>query len=314
MKESMSLSQFKKNNVLLGLYVDDSFLERQLGNIAYTIAEQTRPVDLVVVVNSLSEDKTALINDILSKPYATVRASNEAGEIVETKVESTHAINFTVIQAEVANLPVFYNTVFNLANDNGYEFMSICESEDSFAKNWFSVAEKYSLENPGIDIFLPVVRNTLNGVFTGFLNEAVWVEGMSEEAGKADITLLTRFNCINALGALYKVASIAQYSESIDGQLKPMKESIKISHYYEFFLRMIYNDLKVLTIPRVGYEAQVIRKEYYSDVTCKLPQNITELPVSQGGITPQEGSFWMELAKKEYFFDEDRNKQYQPQS
>lgn len=307
----MSLELSKQSNVLLGLYVDEHFIDRQLANIAYTIATQTKSVDLVVVCNGLTSDKLSLVKSLLDNPYLTVRKSNESGEIVETQIEAEKSLNYAILPAEVKNLSVFFNTVFNLANDNGYEFMSICESEDSFAKNWFSLAEKYSSENSNIDIFLPVIRNTLNGTFTGFLNEAVWVEGMSEEAGKADITLLTRFNCVNALGALYKVSSVAQYAEDVDGKLRPMKESMKISHYYEFFLRMIYNDLKVFTIPRIGYEAQVIRKEYYSDATCKLPQNITELPASQGGITPQEGSFWMELAKKEYFFDEDRSKQYQ---
>ena len=51
-------------------------------------------------------------------------------------------------------------------------------------------------------------------------------------------------------------------------------------------------------------------KNNFNPTSSKIPQNITQLAPEQGGITPEEGSFWMELAKKEYFFEEDRNKQY----
>ena len=135
---------------------------------------------------------------------------------------------------------------------------------------------------------------------------------MSEEAGKIDINLLSRYNCINPLGAVYKISSIKEYSEVSDDTYYPMKESIKLSHYYEFFLRMIYNDLKVMTVPRLGYELRIVRKEIYTDSTCKLPQDITMYPADRGGITTEEGRFWFELAKKEYFFDEDRKRAYEP--
>ena len=163
------------------------------------------------------------------------------------------------------------------------------------------------------------MRNSINGTFTGLLNEAAWAEGMAEEAGKVDVNLLMRYNCVNPLGAVYKVSAIEEYSECerddkqapIPGTLRPMKESMKLTHYYEFFLRMIYNDLKVMTIPRLCYELKIVRKEVFTDSTCKLPQDITAYPKERGGISNEEGRFWFELAKKEYFFDEDRKKTYE---
>jgi hypothetical protein len=39
------------------------------------------------------------------------------------------------------------------------------------------------------------------------------------------------------------------------------------------------------------------------DLVNKSPEN--------GGIQPEEFKYWTDLAKKEYFFDNDRNKIYQ---
>jgi len=42
-----------------------------------------------------------------------------------------------------------------------------------------------------------------------------------------------------------------------------------------------------------------------------MPSNFGQIPVEKGGITQEEYKFWMELSKKEYFFDNDRSKIYQ---
>jgi hypothetical protein len=134
---------------------------------------------------------------------------------------------------------------------------------------------------------------------------------MSEEAGKFDLNLLQRFNCANPLGAVYRVESINEYAEKKDSTSKPMKESMKLSHYYEFFLRMIYDDVKIMTIPRMGYEIKTVNKDYFTDSSCKIPQNLAVIPEGKGGMSPDEARFWFELAKKEFFYDEDRSKVYE---
>jgi hypothetical protein len=240
----------------------------------------------------------------------------ENGETIVETVESTKALNFSIVNCDSPlNFSKIFNNTFNLAIENGYEMISIVEAEDSYSLKWFELSERYSVENPEVAVLLPLMRNSINGTFSGLLNEAAWAEGMAEEAGKVDINLLMRFNCINPLGAIYKIAPIKEYSEldKEDGKtFHPMKESMKLSHYYEFFLRMIYNDLKVMTVPRLGYELRIVRKEVYTDSTCKLPQDITMYPADRGGVTQEEGRYWFELAKKEYFFDEDRKKAYEP--
>ena len=76
-------------------------------------------------------------------------------------------------------------------------------------------------------------------------------------------------------------------------------------------MRMIYNDVKAMCIPRIGYEFKSNGGDVFKHSYCRIPANITQIPAEKGGVTPVEGKFWMELAKKEYFFDEDRNKIYE---
>jgi len=309
----MNLQESKQSNCLVAMYLYEMPTDSSVAECFYSIAEQTKSVDVVIFTNGLTQEQVSKLKTIAESPYYTLTKREENGETSEEQVKSTKVMNHVFIESpEPMTFAKIFNETFNLALNAGYETISLVEAEDSLSLKWFDTADFYAKENPEIGIFLPLIRNSINGTFTGLLNEAAWAEGMSEEAGKVDINLLMRFNCINPLGAVYKVESIKEYAETKDEKVLPMKESIKLSHYYEFFLRMIYNDLKVMTVPRLGYELRIVRKENYTDSTCKLPQDITSYPIGRGGISPEEGRFWFELAKKEYFFDEDRKKEYEP--
>lgn len=316
----MNLKELKQSNCLVAMYLYEMPDMRNLSECFYSLAEQSKPVDLVVYTHGLTAEQIETIKGAAVNPYYTITRREESGEIKEEQIKATKVLNVTHIPSEDAlNFAQIFNKTFNIAYENGYEFISLIESEDSVSLKWFDIAQRYANENPNISVFLPLMRNSINGTFTGLLNEAAWAEGMAEEAGKVDVNLLMRYNCVNPLGAVYKVSAIEEYSECerddkqapIPGTLRPMKESMKLTHYYEFFLRMIYNDLKVMTIPRLCYELKIVRKEVFTDSTCKLPQDITAYPKERGGISNEEGRFWFELAKKEYFFDEDRKKTYE---
>lgn len=312
MKESLNLKELKQSDCLLGIYLDST----PIGNIAaecfYSIANQSKPVDVLLITNGLNDNQIENIKNILDQPYYITRKRAENGEITEEVINSEKKVNYYIYKSdEELNVSKIFNTVFNAAVSNEYENISIAEIEDTFSVRWFETASRYEKENQNISIFLPLVRNTINGTLMGFLNDAAWAEGFAEEAGKFDVNLLLRFNCIIPLGALYRVSTIKEYSEEVDGWYMPMKESIKLSHYYEFFLRMIYNDLKAMTIPRMGYEMRIVRKDTYKDSTCKLPQDLTALPAEKGGVSPDEARWYFDVAKKEYFFDTDRKKVYE---
>jgi hypothetical protein len=310
----MNLKELKQSNCLLAMYIYEMPTDRALAECLYSICEQTKPVDLIIYTRGLTDEQLNIVKTLAQAPYYTLTKRNDKDELVEEKIEAKNKLNFLIANSDTdMNFAQIFNNTFNIAKINGYETISFVEPEDSFSLKWFKTAEIFMSENPDLSIFLPLVKNSINGTFTGLINEACWAEGQSEEAGKTDINLLMKYNCVNPLGAVFKIEPIAEYSElDTTGKYFPMKESLKVSHYYEFFMRMVYNDLKVFTVQRLGYEMRITRKEVFKDSTCKLPQDITSYPSERGGISPEEGRFYVELARKEYFFDKDRKKVFTP--
>ncbi len=308
----MNLQISKQSNTLLNLFVDSEGLknENDLNNCLYSIAKQTKPVDLIVLYNTLTTEEIEKLNSIIKNPVLKLAKKQEDGTVVieDITLLENEKLNAELIKTSADNFSKVFNTGFNYANSNGYEYYSLTEQEDSFAIYWFNTALIYFEENPNISIFTPLIRNNINGIFSGIIGEAAFVEGLAEEFGIYDIALLLRYNVINPLGAIYKVSSIKENSEQReDGLYYPYKESIKITHSYEFFLRMVYNDLKIKVVPRIGYELKLLNKQSFQYTSSKIPQNIGVMPIEKGGINPKELQFFLDLAKKEYFFDKDRN-------
>lgn len=312
MKESKNLKALN-NNILVGIYLDQIKHEGQLNECLFGLAGQTFPVDVVILDGGLTESELDILSNIAKKPVIRTISHNESGHPEEKVIESTESIELNVIKISESNFSKIYNDLFNIANEGGYEAFSILEVEDAVGANWYNTANLFMQENSEVGFFFPMIRNLKNGVLMGLMNEACWAEGIAEEAGKFDMNLLLRFNCINPLGAIYRIDKMKEYCQEKDGRLYPMKESIKVSHYYEFFLRMSYNDVKMMTIPRLGYDFRINDVNEFSHSSSKIPGNITNIPSDKGGMNTQEISFWVELAKKEYFFDEDRNKVYEYQ-
>ena len=66
------------------------------------------------------------------------------------------------------------------------------------------------------------------------------------------------------------------------------------------------NDLKVFTVPKVGYKHTNMREGSLFWDYRYSQDNIKK-------IEPQEATFWIETAKKEYFFTTDRGITYEPE-
>ena len=67
---------------------------------------------------------------------------------------------------------------------------------------------------------------------------------------------------------------------------------------------MTYNNVKIMTIPRIGYKHLNLRE---GSIFWNY-KNGSEV------MSPDEVKFWIESAKKEYFFTIDRNIKYEPQT
>jgi len=314
MKELKNLKT-SNNKKILTILPLNKVEESLLSECAYSLANQDFSADVLVLNNGLGEDELKVVKNILDKPTVRTKSKKEDGEIEEQVIESEKSVNYVIENTDKDIFAALFNEGFNYAVANGYEWITIIEHDDVLSKYTHKIFVEHMEEMDEVQGFLPMLREISSGNFIGFFNEASWSEGLAEVAGFTDLQLLLRFSCLNITGGVYNVEAIKEYAEVDDnGVYKPIKESIKLSYVYEFFLRMVYNDLKFYTIPRIGYEHRIDRiNDIVDSFSSKIPKDLTNRTSEKGGMTMEEIKFWIDLSKKEYFFDDDRNTEYEPE-
>ena len=186
-----------------------------------------------------------------------------------------------------------YQRQVNLALKNvKTEYFSVLEYDDAFTPIWFKNVERYTeKDTEEIFAFLPLTEVLdVNLGIVGYANEAVWASSFTNEIGYYDIQALEDYLNFNVSGAVFKTEEFLH--------LGSLKESIRLSFWYEFLLRALYKGKKVYVIPKIGYIHTVGREDSLTTFTMN---NMSE----------KEANWWIDLAKKEYFFPHDRNKTYQ---
>jgi hypothetical protein len=175
------------------------------------------------------------------------------------------------------------------------EWFSILEVDDEYKSIWLKSTNEYVKTYSDVDVFLPVVKDINDeGKFVSFTNESTWAYGFTEKQGYLDNEVLLDFQNYQISGGLYKTQVIKD-----NGSLK---ENIKLTFGYEFLLRLTHNNVKIMTVPKVGYQHLNFREDslfwsYKNDETNKL--------------TEDEAKFWLETAKKEFFFKNKRDVNYE---
>jgi hypothetical protein len=312
MKELKNLKTLDNKNLLVVLPINK--IDREILNESlYALAMQTEGADVVLLVSEdNSEESLKELDRIAEKPQKRVFEKNEDGTPVVNMVDSEKTLNYAIEKVNAKQYSEAFNYGFNLALENGYKWFALVESDDIVEGNWIHNFKRYSAEKEEVSIFLPLVRQVTAGNMTGHLNEATWLEGRAEVAGHADLQLLMTWNCLSPSGCMFRVEDVKEYSEERDGKYYPFKENMNIASSYEFFLRMIYEDLKAYTIPRYGYQMRRdVNSLSFDKLSSKVPSNITTLSKENGGMTSHEIGFWMEQAKSEYFMSEDREIEYE---
>jgi hypothetical protein len=82
-----------------------------------------------------------------------------------------------------------------------------------------------------------------------------------------------------------------------------LKDSFKLTFGYEFLLRMTNNNVKVMTIPRIGYKHMNLRE---GSIFWNYKNGDNRL-------SEDEVKFWIDSAKKEYLFIKERDIKYEPE-
>jgi len=174
------------------------------------------------------------------------------------------------------------------------EWFSIFEIDDEYRPIWLKTMNEYLNIYSDVDVFLPIIRDiNQDGTFVNFTNESAWAYGFTELQGFIDNEVLLEFQNYQTSGGLYRTQVIKD-----NGSLK---ENIKLSFSYEFLLRLTHNGVRVMTVPRIGYQHVNMREDslfwsYRNNEENKLQEN--------------EVKFWLDTAKKEFFFKNKREVNY----
>jgi hypothetical protein len=179
-------------------------------------------------------------------------------------------------------------------DDCDTEWFSILEVDDEFNPVWIKSMNEYMREYDDVQVFLPIVKDVnVDGKIISFTNESVWAYGFSDKQGFLDNEILLDFQNYQISGGVYKTDKIKEMGK--------LKENIKLTFGYEFLLRLTHNGVKIMTVPKIGYQHVNFREEslfwsYKNDENTKLSE--------------KEVKFWLETAKKEFFFKNKRDISY----
>lgn len=191
--------------------------------------------------------------------------------------------------------PSFANQVNHGIKNASSEWVSIFEFDDEYSNIWFKNVKKYSEIYKDIEAFLPIVIDVdSKGQFAGFTNEATFAANFTQEIGYLTNETLLDFQNFQSSGMVFKKKLIENYGG--------LKSSFKLTFVYEFLLRLTYNSVRIMTIPKIGYK-HINLREGSIFWNYKYGSNV---------LSDSEVKYWIETAKKEYFFKDDRPVSYEP--
>lgn len=174
------------------------------------------------------------------------------------------------------------------------EWFSILEVDDEYKSIWLKTFNEYSKIYPDVGVFLPIVKDiNTEGKFVSFTNESAWAYGFTDLQGFIDNEVLLDFQNYQISGGLYKTEIIKE-----NGNLK---DNIKLTFGYEFLLRLSHNGVRIMVLPKIGYQHTNFREDslfwnFKNNESTKLKE--------------EEVKFWLDTAKKEFFFKNKRDVNY----
>jgi hypothetical protein len=197
-------------------------------------------------------------------------------------------LNVTMVEN---NGPTDYQSQINLGVEKcKNDWISFFEFDDEYSFIWFKNVKRFIESHPESDGFLPIVVDVdEKEMFAGYTNEATFAASFNNEIGILTNDLLNSYQNFQTSGMVLRKSSFLENGG--------FKSSMKLTFVYELLLRLTYNSVRIMTIPRLGYKHMNMRE---SSIfwNYKNGNNV---------LTEDEVKFWVDAAKKEYFFTSDRN-------
>jgi len=251
-----------------------------------------KDLTIIIPLKSYNENVTKLLNRAIEScgDNKIILVGKDVYEFSNDKGKDIQVINMSQENSYQHNVNIAIDSVET-------KYFSVLEYDDIYSKKWFDNVEKeIEYDTNDTSAFLPLTmvaeydedeNNTSR--LLGYSNEAFWSSSFSEEIGCVDAESLENYLGFNVSGAVFKTNDFVS--------LGKLKESMKLVFWYEYLLRAIHEGKRIYVIPKIGYYHFVGRKD---SMTYEYQETMTE----------KEADWWVELAKKEFYFKKDRNKVY----
>ena len=179
------------------------------------------------------------------------------------------------------------------AHNTTTEYLSVVEVDDEITPTYIQNAIQHIEAYPTVSTFLPIVVDTnAHGEFISFTNESVWAMNLTETIGYLDNDSLNAYENYQTSGMIIKT--------EIFNEIGGLKSNVKLSFGYEFLLRLTHQSNEVFVIPKLTYRHTNFRKGSL----------FWDYKEGENKLSGDEAKFWLETAKKEQFFKEDREIEY----
>ena len=257
------------------------------------MSNRTTDITVILPIHELNERTEILFkNAVKSVVEQTLRPDLlivATPAIYDRVVELTKDVEFTTVLKNEGESD--FSSQVNLgASTIKTNWFSVLEFDDEYSSIWFKNVVKYQEAYPETEMFLPIIIDVNEqNQFISFTNEAVWAQSFSDELGVLDNGALLTYQNFNTDGMVIKTETFLN-----NGGLK---KNLKVTFLYEFLLRMTFRDVKTMVIPKFGYKHMNQRE---GSLFHTYSQE----------VNPVEANWWMAQAKKEYFFDKDREITY----
>ena len=258
-----------------------------------------KKITIILPIYKLDEEEITMLNNAVSSIddfHNDVKLIIVAPEKLNTIIDSFNFGN----KLEVSRLynkthkTDFANQMNLGISECDTEWFSILEIDDEYKKVWLSSMNEYMNKYTDVGAFLPIVRDVnVEGKFLNFTNESAWAYGFSNKQGYLDNEILLEFQNYQTSGGLYKTQVVKDCGS--------FKDNIKLTFTYEFLLRLTHNGVNIMIVPRAGYQHVLFREN-------SLFWNYKNIESEK--MTEDEVKFWLETAKKEYFFKNKRDIKY----
>lgn len=200
---------------------------------------------------------------------------------------------FSAVGDRGSSYPTLVNMGLDVALGSDVEnidYISILEFDDVLTPNAHKILNKYANDWEDVDILAPLacVVKWIDGddkpVLVGTANEAPMAPQIAEEFGFFDFNMMLKTNFMFVNGLYIKPEVFKQFGR--------FKENFEMFYDYEWALRMVYNGVTIRSIPKATHLHSLSEDGAFE---------------TQKNADSKTRDNWLSAARREYFFEDDRN-------